>query len=303
MAFFNEAWFIHAVDDNVTQLSQQKMSRVMGATRMKNQVIGKTCPFNRLAPAEMTSQVSRDADTVYINPTQSKRRAILRDFVLAVLVDEFDEVKTLTNPQSEFAMMLAMGRNRKLDDFILAPSTSGSGGALGTATTVDEGAESTSSTAFDTTNKRVAAGGTGLTVAKVATAKEKMDTAEVDAEDRYFFYSGDQIRQLLADATNRAASRDFTTIESIANGGFPMDATWYGFKWRMSHRIPLSGTTRSAIAMQKNAVGLAVGLMQEVSIDKAVHKNNNTQVLIKLSGGGVRIDDDGVIEIQTVTTA
>jgi hypothetical protein len=83
-----------------------------------------------------------------------------------------------------------------------------------------------------------------------------------------------------------------------------MDATWYGFKWRMSTRLPLAvapaGTAniRSCIAVQKQAVGLAVSLVKELEVTTAVHKWNNPQVVIKLSAGGVRIDDNGVVQVD-----
>src|SRR5262245_16698170 len=131
MAFFNEAWFIHAVNDNVIHLAQQIEQRVMGTVRTREGVVGKTDPWQRLAAAEMVLVTARDADTSYLNPAQSKRRAILRDFNAAVLIDEFDTLKTLTNPQSEFAQMLVRARNRQMDRFVLSVPASGVGGAIG----------------------------------------------------------------------------------------------------------------------------------------------------------------------------
>src|SRR5262245_42453609 len=162
MAFFNEQWFIHAVDDNVTHLAQQMRQKTGGSYREKSGVVGKTCPFQRLGPVEMQAIVQRDADTSYLNPPQSKRRAQLKDFGAAVLIDEFDTVKTLTNPQSEFAEMLAKSRNRKMDDFALQA-------ALADVLVVDEASE-TFTTAALPSGQKIVNGGTGLTMAKIKDA-------------------------------------------------------------------------------------------------------------------------------------
>jgi len=297
------AWFIHAVSETVQQLAQQKQSKVMGAVRMKTGVVGKTWPFNRVGAVELSEVTTRDGDTQYINPPGSKRRAILRDFTGYVLIDEFDEAKTMTSPQSEFSQLLAYALNRKYDDLMLgipglaSAGASGTtvGGILGLATTVDEAAESTSSTALPTA-QQIVNGSANMTMAKILDAKKLMDEADVDEDERYFFYSPSSMRKLLADTT--VTSSDYSTIQALARGGFPADATWVGFKWRQSTRLPKSGNIRSNIAVQKMAVGLAVGLVKDVIVSDAPHKNNNTQVGVKLSAGGVRVDDKGVVQID-----
>ncbi|HXG17178.1 MAG TPA: phage capsid protein [Calidithermus sp.] len=299
MALQNEQWFHHAVSENVTQLAQQKRTVVMGAVRTREGVVGKTFPFHRIGKVDMVAAV-RDSDTTYANPPQSKRRAVLQDFSLAVLIDEFDEIKMLPNPQSEFAQILAYARNRKLDDLVIGVGPTALGGAIGLATVVDEPTESATTSALPT-SQVIADGGTNLTLAKVKQAKFLMDDADVDPEDRYLFYSPAGIRKLLDDT--QLTSSDFNTVKALVDGGLPPDQTFLGFKWRMSTRLFKTGNIRSCIALQKQGVGLAVGLIKEVEIDKAVHKNNNTQVLIKLSAGAVRIDDACVVRIDIDETA
>jgi hypothetical protein len=308
MAAQMDQWFIHAVTDNVQHLAQQKVSKAMGAVRMAEGVVGKTYPFQRLAAVSLTQVTTRDGDTQYLNPTQTKRRAQLLDFTGAILIDDFDKIKTLTSPTSEFALALARARNRTIDDLILGVAGLGTAGATGTAvggilglaTTVDEGAETSGTSALPTA-QQIVDGGTGLTMAKVRQAARIMNLSDVDDDDRYFFYSPIGMDKLLSDST--VTSSDYNTIRALQQGGFPMDATWYGFKWRMSNRLPKTGNIRQLIAVQKMCVGFAVAMAADVEIDRAVHKNNNTQVLIKYSGGGVRIDDAGVVQINIDETA
>jgi hypothetical protein len=295
VALQNEAWFIHAVDANVTHLAQQKRSKSAGSTRRRDGVVGKTFPFNRIDQLEMGLITTRDGTTVYANPDQSKRRAVLQDYGLAVLIDEFDEIKTLTNPQSEHAQVLAYARERRIDRFLFSVPATGVGGIIGLATTVDEAAE-TSGTQAMTAANQIANGGTGLTMAKLRTAIGLLDNADVDENDRYMAASPDGILDLLSDST--VTSSDFASLKALEAGTFPMDHTWMGFHWRKTTLLPKTGNIRSAMAWQKNAVGLAVGLVSEVRISDNPERWNNTQVVIKLSAGAVRIDERGVVQID-----
>lgn len=294
MAFFNEAWFIHAVSENVTQLAQQKRSKTGGSTRVKDGVVGKTWPFNRIGVVEM-QPVARDSGTVYANPPQSKRRAQLSDFALAVLIDQFDDVRTLTSPESEFAQILAYGRNRKIDDFALTA-------ALAAAVTVDEAGETTGTQVLPVSGgpagigQVIVNGSTGLTLAKIILAAELMNAQDVDEEDRYFYYSAQGMSDLLANTV--ATSADYSTIQALMRGGFPADQTWMGFHWRMTTRLAKTGNIRSCIAWQKNAIGVAFGLVQDVETGRDPSHWNNPFCMIKLSGGGCRVDDVGVVQID-----
>jgi hypothetical protein len=298
------AWMMHAISDNVTTLAQQRQSKAMSAVRVQEGVVGKSYPFHTLSTLDLAAITARDGDTQYLNPTMGKRRAQLLDFGAAVLIDEFDTLKTMTDPQSEFAKALAFGRNRKIDDLLLGVAGLGSagasgtavGGILGLATLVNESGESTSTSALPTA-QQIVNGSANLTMAKLRTAKQMVDEAdEFDSEDWYFFYSPDGMNSLLADP--QVTSSDYSTIQALQRGGFPQDQMWMGFKWRMSNRLPKASNIRSLIAVNKSSVGFAVGLIKGVEIDRNPAKWNNNQVVIKLSGGAVRIEDKGVIQLD-----
>ena len=301
MAFFNEAWFIHAVNDTVVQLAQQKVSMIRGAIRTRENVVGKTDPWQRIGDVSM-QPIARDSDTEYLNPPQSKRRAVLVDRAAAVLIDELDQVRMLTNPQSEFSQILAFARERELDSLTLSKSTTDVGGILGTATNVDEAGETTSQGSLPTTGGPLGVGqvivdsSQGFTMSKLLDSVQIFDEQNVDPENRYMFYSPRAMRKLLTDT--QVTSADFSTIQALDRGGFPKDQQWMKYYWRMSTKLPKTGNIRSCIAVQKMSVGLSVGLIKDIDVSQAPHKWNNTQVIIKLSAGAVRVDDFGVIEIR-----
>jgi hypothetical protein len=301
MAFFNEAWFIHAVNDTVVQLAQQKTSKVRGAIRTREGVTGKTDPWQRIGDVAM-QPIARDSDTEYINPPQSKRRAVLVDRAAAVLIDELDQVRMLTNPQSEFSQILAFARERELDNITLAKSATDLGGILGTATNVDEAGETTSQGSMLTTGgplgvgQTIVNGGTGMTLSKLLDMKQIFDENNVEQSDRYMFYSPRAMRKLLTDT--QVTSADYNTVKALAQGGFPADAQWLDMYWRMSTKLPKSGNIRSCIMLQKMGIGLSVGLIKSIEVSVAPHKWNNMQVIVKLTAGAVRVDDLAVGQID-----
>jgi len=294
-ALENEAWFHHGVSATVTHLAQQKKAMVDGAVRLKTGVKGKTEAFNRLASHDMLPMTTRDGTTQYSNPSQTKRRCTLYDFALAVTTDDFDEFRTLTDPKSELAQMLGYAMERKKDDMVLSQGTTNIGGALGTAETVDEGANTSSATSFVATYQ-IANAGAGLTMAKIRQSKRIQGEANVETQDQYFFHSPKAMEQLLSDPT--ATSADYSTINALSAGGFPMDATWYGAKWRESTKLYKTGNIRSCLRIQKDAIGMAIGLMKGVETGRDPSHWNNWFAMIKLSGGSVRVDDPGVIQID-----
>ena len=295
MAFYNEQWFIHQVSDNVTQLAQQKLSKVTGSVDVKEGVVGKSYPFQLIDKLEMTP-ANRDAPTQYLNASQGKRRAVMSDFNAFVLIDSLDTVKELADPQSAFAEALVRARNRRMDRYVLSPTGATVGGAIGAATVVDEAGESFSTSALPS-SQIIVNGATNLTLDKIRRAKLIMDLNDVDEEDRYFWYSpSGMMLSLLKDS--QVTSSDFNTIKALSEGGFPVDGMWMGFKWRWSNLLPVSGTVRSCIAYQKQAIGLAVGTVRGVEIDKAVHMQNSIQCGVMVSAGAVRKDDRGVVQVD-----
>lgn len=294
---FNEAWFVHAINDQVDLLAQQLDQATRGSYRLKDGVIGKSWPFNMIAPARM-SPIARDSDTVYVNPAQTKRRAQLADRGVAALVDDFDRIKTPADLDSAILETLAAARNREKDVIAITA-------ALGTAVTVDEAGETTGTQALPA-GQQIANGGTGFTLAKIIQAHETFNVANVPMNDRYMFYSAHALTNMLQNT--QVTSSDYNTLRALNNGGFPADERWMNFYWRMvtgfidpAQTVPIlpkTGNIRSCLAWQKNGVGIAMGTEPTMQTGPAPHKWNNQQMVLKLSMGAVRIQDTYVVQID-----
>jgi hypothetical protein len=144
-----------------------------------------------------------------------------------------------------------------MDDEIIAA-------AIGSANTGETGSTSTSMLAAN----QIANGGTDLTVAKLRTAKKRLDLESVDPSiPRYIAVGPEQIDALLGD-TN-VTSSDFNTVKALVQGEID---TFMGFKFITTNRLSKSGNIRSCFAWAEDGVALAIGKDVMARIDERSDK-------------------------------
>ena len=91
--------------------------------------------------------------------------------------------------------------------------------------------------------QQIAAGGTGLTKAKLIQAKKLFRQNEADAEngeELYIGYTGEQLEDLLSQT--EPASSDYNNVKALVDGTIKR---WMGFEWVPSERFTKASTTRS----------------------------------------------------------
>ena len=246
---------------------------------------GKT--VERLGAAEAYDLVSRHADTRYVEVPHSRRWLDLSDKAWAELVDEMDKIKMLADPTSPYAALGVAALNRAKDDVIMAA-------ARGTART------GTSTIALPAAQK-IAVGAAGLTLAKLLTAKEILDAAEVDPQleadgqagiKRVMVVTTKQLTNLYG--TTEIKSIDYNSVKALAEGQID---TFLGFKFVRTERVPKVGTDRMCLAWAAGCVAYGVGMDTVTSIDPLPGKNHSVQVYARESIGACRVEDAGVVEI------
>jgi hypothetical protein len=159
------------------------------------------------------------------------------------------------------------------------------------ATAVDS-ADAGSTVAFPSA-QWITTGG-GLTLAKVLNAKRLLDLADVPDGDRYFVVGSYQMNVDLLDATE-FTSIDYGTQKTMQSGQV---TEFLGFKWIRSERLTKVSSDRYCYAFHKNAIGLSIGADINSSFDKRPDLSNAMQVLLKMSAGAVRIEEEGVVRIN-----
>jgi len=283
--------FARQFDENVVQLAQQMGSRLRGTVRIKEGSGASATYFDRLASASMAARSARHQPTYIGDIVHSRRRSTPTSYERGELIDEEDEIRTLINPQSEYASALAAAANRQIDDIIIT--------ALGgNADSIDNGLAA-STVALGSGQKIAASVGltTGLNINKLTAAKKLLDGADVPEDERYLVVGAAQLQDALN--TSQITSVDYAAVKALVAGQVD---TFLGFKWIRSERLSKPTTDRLCYAFQKNAVGLTIAKDIYTSIDKRADLSNSLQVLVKLTMGAVRIEEARVVEISCTET-
>tara|TARA_B100000459_G_C8592615_1_gene208412 strand:+ start:1214 stop:2074 length:861 start_codon:yes stop_codon:yes gene_type:complete len=274
--------FVEQYKSNVFHLAQQKGSKLRDAVRTES-IVGKSHFFERIGSTAAVKRTSRHADTPRVDTPHSRRKVTMDDYDWADLIDDSDKVRLLISPQSEYAKAGAYAMGRTMDDVIIAAATGNAFGGVSGGSTIALPA-----------GQKIAHGSTGLTIAKLISAKEKLDAANVDPDEaRVLVCSAKQISDLLG--TTQITSADFNSVKALVQGDID---TFMGFKFIRSERLGLDGNNnRQVLAFTNTSMGLALGKDIQTKISERADKNYSTQVYLCMTIGATRVEDEKVIEI------
>ena len=158
-------------------------------------------------------------------------------------------------------------------------------------TTVDWNTYSTSTA----TDHLVAAGGVGMTVAKLRSAKKALMAAFVDVESDplYVGIAASQHDDLLGETL--ATNLDYTTRPALVDGRI---TSFMGFSFIDSERLPTgAGGARSCPAWAKS--GMHLGVWNDVTgrVSERDDKSYATQIYAKTTIGATRLEEGKLVEI------
>jgi len=274
--------FVEQYSANIQMLSQQMGSLLRDKVRVES-VVGKNAFFDQVGSVTAQLRVSRHADTPQIDTPHSRRRLSLADYEFADLIDQQDKVRLLIDPTSSYAQAAAMAMGRAMDDVLITA-------ALGTASTGETG------TGTETVQTGVVKGTTGLTVAKLISAKDLLDKADVDPSiPRHIIVGPEQLGNLLGDS--EVTSSDFNTVKALVRGELD---SYLGFKFTVSNRLPKTGNDRTCIAYAQDGLLLGIGKDISARIDERADKSYATQVYYCQTIGATRMEQAKVVPIIAI---
>ena len=274
--------FVNQFSANVQMLSQQMGSLLRNAVDTES-VNGEKAFFDQVGQAAAVLRTSRHADTPLVETPHTRRMVTMSDYEYADLIDDSDKVRLLVDPTSTYSRAAAAAMGRAMDDVIITA-------ALGTAQTGKDGSTSTALPA----GQKIAVASSGLTIAKLVSAKELLDAASVDPSiPRHIVVSPKQISDLLNNTT--VTSSDFNTVKALAQGEIN---SFVGFNFIVSNRLTTDGSgDRQVIAFAGDGIKLAVGKEPAARIDERADKSYSTQVYYCQTIGATRMEEEKVIEI------
>jgi hypothetical protein len=285
MSFEVTTAFVQQYTTNVQLLLQQRGSVLRECCSMGSYTGKAAKAVEQIGAVTAQEKTSRHSDTPLISTPHDARWVHPRDFEWADMIDDQDKLRMLIDPTSPYAMNGAYALGRSLDDIIIAA-------ALGTAKTGENGS---TDTAFATATQQIAVGATGLTVAKLRTARKILTANEVDVmnDPLYIAVTAQQVDDLLG--TTEVTSSDFNSVKALVQGDID---TFMGFKFVNIERLGLDGSgDRRCFAWAKS--GLHVGMFNDINtrITERGDKSYATQVYVKGTFGATRTDEKKVVEI------
>jgi hypothetical protein len=278
--------FVDRFRGDYIMLAQQRTSRLEGTVRTDPDMLqGRFGYYDRIGAVAMQRRTSRHQDTGVVEVPHSRRRITLADYELPHLLDKQDVAKLVADPQGKYMQNALAAANRQKDDIIIAAADAD-------AYSIDEDMAATAVAL--PSSQIIAAGATGLTLAKLLQVKEILDGAEVDEEEgRVAVISSKQVTNLLN--TTEVKSADYNSVKALSEGRID---TFMGFTFIRSERLKKTGSNRRCLFYGKNALGLAIGEDITVDIGPRRDKGNATQLLITMSGDATRIEDEKLVAVD-----
>lgn len=146
--------------------------------------------------------------------------------------------------------------------------------------------------------QKIAAGGTGMSLAKLLSALDILDAADEDAADdgtleKVFCWTVKQRNSMLQ--TVEVKSSDYNTVKALAEGRM---TSFMGFTFKLlQNALPLAAGVRSCVAFRQGAMR-GIKTMKPSSVAPRLDLRNSLQIYDTGGMGFARVHDEGVVQID-----
>lgn len=280
---------------NVQLLLQQTGGKFLKAVDTGSYKGDQASPVDQLGAIEASEVTTRFADMPRTDATTARRWVFPTDYDANQLIDQFDKLRLLSDPQSKYVQNAHKAMGRKQDIEIIKAFT-------GTAKTGVNGGTSTSFTA--TNEVDVAEGGANsrLNVAKIRAVKELMERNYIDfeMEEAFIGITARDHSALLNEI--QIIGRDFKNGEApvLVNGRV---TEFLGFKFIQSELIEsqLAGTNEVTLPVWVKS-GMHFGIWNDITTDVSQRKDLRGlpwQAYVYGTFGATRLEENKVYAIES----
>lgn len=282
--------FIRQYEAQVHLVFQRTGSYLKETVRFRPDVVGSSTTFQKIGTGTATTK-ARHGTITPMNQTHTSHEATLSDFYAGDWVDKLDEAKINIDERDALAKSGAMALGRKVDKQI---------DKLFAATNTD--------------NVSITVTSSGAVRAGLLQMAANLYAQDVPND-------GDLFGALSPVMWSRAlAVKEFSSADWVGASGLPFTQgiptggrfkDWMGFKWVMHSGLTGSGSaTSNSYVWHKMSIGYGAGKFAgnvagraSVSADITWHGDRGSHfVSHMMSGGGVTIDGNGIIEGQSDDT-
>lgn len=290
MLYIDPAW-IDTYEGNFRHLYQQKQS-VLSPYIQRGTMEGKKKRFTYIGKADMVERQGKNTDTKWQDLEFYNRWISRRVFDYALLIDEFDDIKSaLTDPTSSAIQGALMAANRRKDRVIVEAF----GATAYTGENADVAVPFPSGNIIDV---QLGSASTKenqpLNLAKLKELAACMEDGDVPETDTKFLLCNQrQINALLDD--DHVSSADYNSVKALVNGSID---TFYGFKFVKYNGLPLENDVRTCWAFSSSSMQLAVSLDTRIKGPVEIpQKHFQLGFEVTMAMDAVRLYDAGVYQV------
>jgi hypothetical protein len=286
--------FVQQYSTNIDLLLQQKGSKLRNAVTVGSYTGKAASPVDQIGAIETQPVASRFAPMGRVDAPTDRRWCYPSDYDLPQLIDSFDKLRLITDPQSAYVQNAVLAAGRRFDRLICAAFT-------GTAKTGVEGGTSTIFTAANEVDVATGGANSKLNVAKLREVKRLMMAKHVDfdMEEAFIGITAADHDALLGDI--QVVSRDFNGGQAVLKDGKVME--FMGFKFIHCELIEtvLAGTNEVTLPVWVKS-GMHLGMWNDIQNSVAIREDlqgRPWQLYTQLTAGATRLQEDKVYAIES----
>jgi len=278
---------------NIDLLLQQKGSKLRGLVTSDTYIGEQASPVDQFGAVEMQDVVGRFQAMGRVDASTDRRWVLPQDSDLPQLLDSFDKLRLLTDPESKYVQNAVFAAGRKIDDVIIEA-------LFGTAKTGKSGSTSTTLPASQLIDVQYGASGdVGLTVAKLRQARKILKAAEVDMDMDVItcIVTAEQEDNLLAEA--QVISLDYNEKPVLVDGKLNR---FLGMNFVHCERLAVNAQSERRVPVFAKS-GTHLGIWNDITTDISQRKDLTGlpfQAYVYMTVGATRLEEKKMIEIQCV---
>jgi hypothetical protein len=279
--------------DTMTKHDYQSMGVLRGLFRQRNGVKGSKTTFNRMGKGQASERTAPSSDVISMNIDHNKVEVTLRDWEASEYTDIFKQQEVLPDEVSELSTSIKGAIGRRRDQLCIDALAAGTYAA---APTDAEG---------KLVGTAVGGAASNMNIDKLIALKTYMDRKAIPKDGRCIAIHPDGMAGLLADT--KVTSSDYANVKALVRGEID---TFMGFKFievpdmaegGLPHggagTFPATGDLVDGFAWHRDAVGEAVGIEMQTSVDWIPHKKSHLSSG-DFKGNAIIIDNQGVCKVQ-----
>lgn len=286
-------------------LLQQKISKLRGRITSGTYVGKAGSPVQQIGVLEYKQPAGRYSPLVSEIPNYTRRWVFPNDRDITVLVDTFDELRSIVDPKGGITDAAAAAGNRYFDDLVINAANGGATTGVDATNYSTEAFNSTVSTSggalvADTFG---ASASTGATYPKFVEAWRVMrhQQVDLDAEKPCVLFGSQQESDLKKQ--QEIISKDYGGSMAIENGNIDRVA---GFEAIVSERLnsSSSNTLRNCLAFVPSGLHLGIWKDQNTRITERTDLTGHPwQLYSMISAGATRLMQFKVVQINCADTS